>query len=159
MLIFLYILWVIILELTVRILLVIKMKLGKHLTLDCFGCEGLDNEEIVKEFLEELPSKINMNKVSKVKIVNYKHEDEEKSGITGFVLIAESHISIHTYPKKSYMGVDVFSCKDFDENKVVNYVKEKFKCKNIVKNLISRGYDETNWTYEDRKRNESEWFS
>lgn len=119
------------------------MKLGKHLTLDCFGCGVLDNEEIIKEFLNDLPSKINMTKISELKIVNYEHQDKEKSGITGFILIAESHISIHTYPKKDYMAIDIFSCKDFDESKVIDFIKEKFKVKNVIKNVISRGYDET----------------
>lgn len=117
------------------------MNFGKHLTLDCFEGEELDNENTIEKFLDELPSKINMTKISEPKIINYDANINEESGITGFVLIAESHISIHTYPKKNYAAIDVFSCKGFDEGKIVNYVKEKFKFKKVIKQLLERGYE------------------
>lgn len=116
------------------------MELGKHLILDCFGCTCLDDKEFIRRFLQELVEKLNMSKIYDPVLVDYKHKDEEKSGITGFILISESHLSVHTYPKKSYVAIDIFSCKNFDVDMVITYVKKKFNAKRIIKNVIRRGY-------------------
>jgi len=116
---------------------------GSQLTVDAFDCESnIDNESLVQKFLEELPSLLEMNKISKPVVLKHKAEKEEESGITGFVIIAESHIAIHTYPKKNFLSADVFSCKEFDYKKVLDYIKDNFDPKKIEHNLIQRGKSE-----------------
>lgn len=109
------------------------MKLeGLHLMLECFECdkELLKNSEKIKEFLSKLPHKIEMNKLEEPHIINYKGNGSwDKGGITGFVLIAESHISIHTFPHNGFLSADVYSCKPFNAEKVVAYFKEYFGSK------------------------------
>lgn len=109
------------------------MKLdGLHLMIECFDCDRglLKDPEKIRAFLSELPSKIGMNKLDEPHIINYKGNDSwDKGGITGFVLIAESHISIHTFPHNGFFSADVYSCKPFNAEKVVTYFKEYFDSK------------------------------
>jgi len=122
----------------------IKIKHGKgsHLTVDVFDCKAdLNSKILVNYFLNELPDLIGMKKISKPLVFDYKAGSE--SGITGVVVIAESHIAIHTYPNKNYFCADIFSCKEFDYKKAINYMKEKFQAKKIKHKLLKRGYNET----------------
>jgi len=107
-----------------------KMKLqGSHLMLDCFGCkkEFLDNEEHVKKFLSELPDQLGMKKLIEPYTVRYNGGNNwDKGGITGFMLIAESHVSIHTFPYDGFFTADVYSCKPFNIKKAVEITKKHF---------------------------------
>ncbi len=116
---------------------------GSQLTVDASGCKAdLDNKRLVQKLLEELPSLLGMNKISKPVVLKHKAEKEEESGITGFVIIAESHIAIHTYPQKRFLSADVFSCREFDYKKVLDYIKNNFSASKIEHNLIQRGESE-----------------
>jgi S-adenosylmethionine decarboxylase len=55
------------------------------------------------------------------------------------VLIAESHITIHTFPDKDHAFIDIFSCKDFDTDYAVNYMINLFEAKEHEVSLASRG--------------------
>ena len=57
----------------------------------------------------------------------------------GFVLIAESHISIHTFPERGYLSLDIFSCKDFDHEQAVDYATELFGIARHEINLVGPG--------------------
>jgi S-adenosylmethionine decarboxylase len=57
------------------------------------------------------------------------------------VIIAESHISIHTFQEKDYCFVDVFSCKDFDVNFAARYLINAFRSKKYDKHVVPRGRD------------------
>lgn len=65
----------------------------------------------------------------------------EDWGVSGFVLIAESHISIHTFPERGYLSLDIFSCKDFDYTQAVAYVTEVFSIARHELNLLDRGLE------------------
>ncbi len=117
------------------------MKDATHLILDLKDCkeiEKLSNEKFVRGFLLELVEIIKMKALTKPNVLYYKHEEKEESGITGFIIISNSHISVHTYPFKKSLYLDLFSCKRFDSDKVINYVKEIFEPKNLIKKLIKR---------------------
>ena len=62
-------------------------------------------------------------------------------GISGFVLIAESHISVHTFPDREYINIDIFSCKNFDITKSEKQVKKIFNINQIKSVVIDRGID------------------
>lgn len=116
---------------------------GSHLTIDAFNCKGkLDDVECVKDFLDRLPDMIGMTKISEPKVLEHKAEHKDDDGVTGFVIIAESHIAIHTYPNRNFLSADVFSCKEFDVDKAVEFVKEKFKPERVEQKVIQRGHRE-----------------
>jgi S-adenosylmethionine decarboxylase len=63
-----------------------------------------------------------------------------EQGITGIVILAESHIAIHTWPECSYMAVDIFTCgRKSMPYKALEYLKEQFKPKKVKIMFIKRG--------------------
>ena len=62
-------------------------------------------------------------------------------GISGFVMIAESHVSMHTFPEKDYVFIDVFSCKGFDVDSALKLLVSAFGAKKYIKNVVARGAD------------------
>jgi S-adenosylmethionine decarboxylase len=116
---------------------------GLHLTLDGYGCseEQLANLDTIYEFLERCPDMIEMTKIMPPYVFKYHGKVPEDWGVSGFVLIAESHISIHTFPDRAYLSLDIFSCKNFDYNQAVAYVTELFGIARHELNLLDRGLE------------------
>lgn len=114
---------------------------GPHLMLDLGDCNSLtlDDLETCYGLLDKLPSKIGMTKISQPYVFRYAAPVPEESGITGVTIIAESHISLHTYPVKNFAFVDLFSCKPFDIEIAKNYVINTFQSKSAEFYLQSRG--------------------
>ena len=117
--------------------------LGPHLTLDLYHCnkEKLDDADFITSFLKELPILIGMHRISEPQVTEYKGRvgSFDKGGISAFVLLAESHASIHTFPIDCFASVDIFSCKEFDLDKAQEYVMKTFEAKKAEKNFIIRG--------------------
>ena len=57
------------------------------------------------------------------------------------MVIAESHISIHTFPERGLVNVDVFSCKEFDPERVIKDVQAKFELTSVETHLLQRGLE------------------
>tara|TARA_Y100000310_G_C20429577_1_gene690775 strand:+ start:323 stop:691 length:369 start_codon:yes stop_codon:yes gene_type:complete len=117
-------------------------ELGAHVTLDLKGCnkDKLKDVEFVIKLLNELPEKLGMTKITHPYVFPYSGLVPEDKGVTGFIVIAESHISIHTFQERDYVFVDVFSCKPFDADEVVNYFVDAFEARECEKNTIGRGF-------------------
>lgn len=116
---------------------------GEHLTIDGYGgnSEKLNNKELVLSCLDELPKLLGMNTLSEP-VVYFAPDNHVKDpgGWSGFVIIAESHISIHTFPKRKFVSADVYTCKNgLDKEFVINYFKKAFDLKDIEQNFIKRG--------------------
>jgi len=116
---------------------------GMHLTLDGYDCspEKLANLDNIYEFLDRCPDLISMTKIMPPYVFKYQAQVPEDSGLSGFVLIAESHISVHTYPEKGYLSLDIFSCKDFNHHQAVAYATELFGIGRHELNLLNRGVE------------------
>ncbi len=118
---------------------------GPHLTLDLYSCnrEKIGNKEFILKILDELPELIGMHKISEPWAIEYPGNPNsfDAGGISGFVLIAESHITIHTFVKQAFASVDIFSCKSFDVEKAEKYIIEKFEAKKVEKNFFNRGIE------------------
>lgn len=110
---------------------------GPHLMLDCFGCKNLNNFELVHSFLDELPGLIGMHKLAPPYIIKQNKPNDQ--GVTGVVILEESHSSIHTFAQTGLITIDVYSCKDFDPKIVIGFVKEKFTPEKIDINFVQRG--------------------
>lgn len=114
---------------------------GTHLMLDCFGCDkkALSDKKLISKFLDCLPATLGMKKLVKPHIVSY-HGGEtwDRGGITGFVLIAESHISIHTFQHDGFFTADVYSCKPFDLEKAFGEFKNAFRFKTHKIRIVKR---------------------
>lgn len=113
---------------------------GPHLMLDAHGCnEKIDSLEFVFNFLNTLPEKIGMTKIIQPYVFPYEGLVPEDRGITGIVVIAESHISLHSFTEKDYLFFDIFSCKPFDVESVVDLVIQAFEVKSYDRHDAIRG--------------------
>ena len=118
------------------------MGFGPHLMVDCFHfdkVEELSDLNNISEFLWELSQDIEMTPITQPYVFPYKNEDApEDEGVTGNLIIAESHISIHTFPKKDYAFVDVFSCREFNTADALEFISDYLSC-DYEKHLVHRG--------------------
>ncbi|HAH16065.1 MAG: hypothetical protein EBQ56_14535 [Proteobacteria bacterium] len=87
-----------------------------HLVIDGFVDDAavLGQVEPIFDLLNELPGMIEMTKITQPHVFRYHGVVPDDWGVTGMVIIAESHISIHTFPEHRRFHMDVFSCKTFD---------------------------------------------
>jgi S-adenosylmethionine decarboxylase len=108
-----------------------------HLIIDGYGrdVEILKSEEFICRLLDQYPAEIGMTKISSPVVVRYTGDDW---GISGFVMIAESHISIHTFVERCYVNIDVFSCKDFDSEQAIKDLSERLQLTEKTTQLIDR---------------------
>lgn len=116
---------------------------GPHLTLDLYHCsrEKLSNAEFIRTFLRNFPDFIGMHRISEPQIMEYEGRPGsfDKGGISAFVLLAESHVSIHTFPYDNFASVDIFSCKEFNIEKSQEFLMKTFEAKKAEKNFLIRG--------------------
>ena len=116
---------------------------GPHLTIDLYGCDSklLNDSAYIYRMLDEMPKLLDMKKIIEPQILPYAGSPGtfDKGGVSAFVLIATSHISIHTFVHQKYASIDIFSCKAFDTKKAVKYVADKFRARKTETNLFNRG--------------------
>jgi S-adenosylmethionine decarboxylase len=114
-----------------------------HLVVDGYGADSdrLKDEDLVHGFLDTYPDTIGMNKIMPPQVYTYHGRTPEDWGISGFVLIAESHISVHTFPDRGYINIDIFSCKEFDTAAAQSDVKRVFSLDEVRVWTMERGLD------------------
>lgn len=116
---------------------------GVHLTIDGYGgsFEKLNNMELIWESLNKLPEKLKMRKLHPPYVVKVGPQNpKDDGGYSGFVMIAESHISVHTFPYRGFISIDVYTCQgELDEKICVEYFKKCFKLQELETNKINRG--------------------
>jgi len=116
---------------------------GEHFTID--GYKGdfkkLNDKDFVLKCLDELPGLIGMEKLAEPQIYSAPDNGlKDPGGWSGFVVVAESHISIHTFPKRGFVSIDVYTCKTgMDQKFISDYFIKKFDLKDIEVNFIKRG--------------------
>ena len=116
---------------------------GTHLTLDGYGADSsrLGDMHLVFKSLDELPGLLKMKKITTPYVVYHPGNNKKDSGgYSGFVMIAESHISVHTFPKNRFVSIDVYTCREgMDTGFVASYFKRVFDLKAVEKHFIIRG--------------------
>jgi S-adenosylmethionine decarboxylase len=118
-------------------------RFGLHLTLD--GYRGaparLGDLELVRAWLDRLPEVLGMRKLIEPCLVEVGPQGEkDPGGITGFVLIAQSHLSVHTFPRRRFVSADIFTCQDdLDEEGVRQSLIATFELGDVESHLIPRG--------------------
>ena len=126
------------------------MHFGEHVTIDGYNGDfkTLNSKKVVFDVLNELVEKLGMTKMAGPYVVKAKgNTKKDPGGWSGFVLIEESHISIHTFPKRGFISADVYTCQNgLNVKFIVDYFKNKFGLKSVEKHFIKRGlkYPEQN---------------
>lgn len=103
---------------------------GMHLMFDAYDCDPnvLDDANVLYDLLDGLPGKLGMKPMIKPYVVKTPGNDKrDPGGWSGFVLIEESHISFHTFVKKKFVTVDIYTCKAFDAKLAAKELKQFFK--------------------------------
>lgn len=114
-----------------------------HLIIDGYGGNRQKMESVaaIYELLDRYPGQIGMHKIAPPYVFRYVGVKPQDWGVTGFVLIAESHISIHTFPERAYVNIDVFSCKEFAAEEVVKDLQGEFSLAQVRTRLLKRGLE------------------
>ena len=117
---------------------------GLHLMLDLYNCsqKALNDKHLVKKILNELPDKLGMHKmIEPVVMWADANDKKDPGGYSGFVMIQESHISIHTFIGRGFVTIDAYSCKEFDTDAAIDYFKKAFGTNEAEIHVVDRGTD------------------
>lgn len=112
----------------------IKLPYYVHLIADLETEHFIDGEEEIEKLLYAAAKKANN---TPLKAVVHKFSPH---GVTGVILLAESHIAIHSWPEYKYVAVDIFTCGRKTQPKAaLEYIKKKFKAHEIKVQEIKEG--------------------
>lgn len=111
-----------------------------HLIIDGYSSNSniLRSEEFIYQLLDQYPAEIGMTKICPPYVLKYVGTKPEEWGVSGFVMIAESHISIHTFVEQNYLNIDVFSCKNFDAERVIKDLSDRLQLTKIRTHVLDR---------------------
>lgn len=114
-----------------------------HLIIDGYtnNKQILQDEHFLREILNNIPDLIGMTRITEPFVFRYLGDKPEEWGYSGFVFIAESHISFHTFVEQNYINIDVFSCRDFDTELAVKHLKEQFHLQQFKTFLVNRDFN------------------
>lgn len=111
-----------------------------HLIIDGYGSNSdiLQSQEFIHRLLDQYPAEIGMTKIAPPCVLRYVGAKPEEWGVSGFVLIAESHISIHTFVERCYVNIDVFSCKSFNADQAIKDLSDRLQLTEVRTRLLDR---------------------
>ena len=113
-----------------------QVVLGKHLIAELWvrDPELIDNPDVVRESLLAACRKGSFS------VINLAVHEFAPYGVTGVVLLAESHMSIHTWPEYGYAAVDVFTCgEEIDPWKAYEFLRDSFGAQRFEAREVTRG--------------------
>jgi len=107
---------------------------GVHLILDLFGATRLDDTKLVEATLRRC-----VDAAVATLLHIHLHPFEPNGGISGVAVLAESHISIHSWPEAEYAALDIFMCGQARPERCIEILLEVFKPQRAVMEQILRG--------------------
>ena len=112
-----------------------------HLMLELYGCDRhiLSDEALVHRVLDEYPARVDMEKVSLVHLYQIETSNPLDAGLSGFVVIAQSHISLHAWPEYGEVDIDICSCKEFSQEEAIAFAKLMFQTDDVEAHFVVRG--------------------
>jgi len=108
---------------------------GVHLIVDLHGAKGLDDIDLVEATLRRCVD------AARATLLHIHVHHFQPNGVSGVAVLAESHISIHTWPEVGYAAVDVFMCVSASPDACVPVLREAFSANRVEVNEILRGQD------------------
>ena len=106
---------------------------GAHLIIDLYGAKHLDDIEHIEATLRQCVV------AAKATLLHIHLHHFQPNGVSGVAVLAESHISIHTWPEAGYAALDVFMCGKADPDACVPILREAFKVKRVAVSELLRG--------------------
>jgi S-adenosylmethionine decarboxylase len=110
--------------------------LGTQTFVEYYNCDKniIDDEKKIELLMN------NAARISNATIIKSTFHRFAPQGVSGVIVIAESHFAIHTWPEHSYASVDLFTCgSSIDELKAIKYLKEQFNSSKYEVKKVKRG--------------------
>jgi S-adenosylmethionine decarboxylase len=107
---------------------------GSHLIIDLWEAEGLDDRDRIEQALIDA-----VKEAGATLLHIHLHTFTDGGGVSGVAVLAESHISVHTWPEKGYAAFDVFMCGDAEPRNALGVFKRAFSPGRIVIGEHKRG--------------------
>jgi S-adenosylmethionine decarboxylase len=106
---------------------------GVHLIVDLHGAQGLDDIDLIEATLRRAVA------AARATLLHIHLHHFHPNGVSGVAVLAESHISIHTWPDAGYAALDVFMCGKADPDACIPILREAFKAKRVGVQELLRG--------------------
>lgn len=110
--------------------------LGRHILAEIYGCsfDILNNREKIQEIM------VNASLEAGAEVREIAFHKFSPQGVSGVVVISESHLTIHTWPELGYAAVDVFTCgENVNPWDACNYLTDKLKAEHMTATEVKRG--------------------
>lgn len=110
--------------------------LGRHILAEIYGCDSqiLDNKDYIQKIMVEAALKAGAEVRESI------FHKFSPAGVSGVVIISESHLTIHTWPELGYAAVDVFTCgNSINPWDACDYMTEALNAKNMTATEVKRG--------------------
>jgi S-adenosylmethionine decarboxylase len=106
---------------------------GVHLIIDLHGAEGLNDIDLIEATLRRCVE------AAQATLLHIHVHHFQPNGVSGVAVLAESHISIHTWPDAGYAALDVFMCGNATPDACIPVLREAFRAQRVDVNEILRG--------------------
>jgi S-adenosylmethionine decarboxylase len=106
---------------------------GVHLIVDVHGAKGLNDIDLIEATLRRCVD------AARATLLHIHLHHFHPNGVSGVAVLAESHISIHTWPEAGYAAMDVFMCGNADPDACIPVLRESFQADRVEVNEILRG--------------------
>lgn len=107
---------------------------GNHVILDLWGAEGLTDLDRLRTAMQSA-----VEAAGATLLHMHLHHFGEGAGVSGVAVLAESHISVHTWPEAGYAAFDIFMCGQARPSDAVALLKEELKPERFVIKYYRRG--------------------
>jgi len=111
-----------------------KVFAGTHIIADFWGASELDNLQLMEQALRD-----GIEAAQATLLHIHLHHFTPNGGISGVAVLAESHISVHSWPERNYAAFDVFMCGDSEPMKAIDVLKKAFTPSDVKVDEILRG--------------------
>jgi S-adenosylmethionine decarboxylase len=106
---------------------------GVHLIVDLHGAQGLNDIDLIEATLRRAVG------AARATLLHIHVHHFQPNGVSGVAVLAESHISIHTWPDAGYAAIDVFMCGNANPDACVPVLRDAFRAQRVEVNEILRG--------------------
>lgn len=108
---------------------------GRHITADMWGLDFdlLENEVFMRDIMIEAAKR------SGATVIGHTLKKFQPFGLTAFVILSESHLSVHTYPEKGFAAFDCYTCGTPDPKIAIDHLIEMLSPSHVQKTIIKRG--------------------
>lgn len=107
---------------------------GSHLIIDFWEADGLEDKDRIEQAMIDA-----VEAAGATLLHIHLHTFTPSGGVSGVAVLAESHISVHTWPERGYAAFDIFMCGSTDTRKALSVLKQAFAPKRVVLGEHKRG--------------------